>query len=66
MKRLLVVLLLAGAALFGATETELQRAYAKEFAFLKEQRMLPRSPQQRKRSARFRTMCWSKRRSPTA
>ncbi|MEJ2501370.1 MAG: MotA/TolQ/ExbB proton channel family protein [Campylobacterales bacterium] len=38
MKRLLVVLLLAGAALFGATETELQRAYAKEFAFLKEQK----------------------------
>jgi len=38
MKRLFLVLMLAGATLFGATETELQRAYAKEFAFLKAQK----------------------------
>jgi len=38
MKRFLLTMLLATAALFGATETELQRAYAKEFAFLKAQK----------------------------
>lgn len=38
MKRLVLVMILASAALFGATETELQRAYAKEFAFLKAQK----------------------------
>jgi len=38
MKRLIPVLLIAAMSLFGATETELQRAYAKEFAFLKAQK----------------------------
>lgn len=38
MKRLILTLIVASAALFGATETELQRAYAKEFAFLKAQK----------------------------
>ena len=38
MKRLIPMLLIAGMSLFGATETELQRAYAKEFAFLKAQK----------------------------
>lgn len=38
MKRLVILLVLASATLFGATESELQRAYAKEFAFLKAQK----------------------------
>jgi biopolymer transport protein ExbB len=38
MKRILLTLIVASVALFGATETELQRAYAKEFAFLKAQK----------------------------
>lgn len=38
MKRIILMMMIAGATLFGATETELQRAYAKEFAFLKAQK----------------------------
>jgi len=38
MKRIIAVLMIAALSLFGATETELQRAYAKEFAFLKAQK----------------------------
>ena len=38
MKRIILMMMIVGATLFGATETELQRAYAKEFAFLKAQK----------------------------
>ena len=38
MRKLLLVLLFAAATLFGATDTQLDRAYAKEFAFLKAQK----------------------------
>ena len=38
MKRILLAILMASVTLFAATETELQRAYAKEFAFLKAQK----------------------------
>jgi biopolymer transport protein ExbB len=38
MKRFMLTMLIAGVSLFGATDTELQRAYAKEFAFLKAQK----------------------------
>lgn len=40
MKKFLLIALLATTALFGATESELQRAYAKEFAFLKAQKRM--------------------------
>ncbi|MEN8146893.1 MAG: MotA/TolQ/ExbB proton channel family protein [Campylobacterota bacterium] len=38
MRKLLLVLLLATTTLFGATDTQLDRAYAKEFAFMKAQK----------------------------
>ena len=38
MKKILLVLLVASLSLFAATESELERAYAKEFAYLKAQK----------------------------
>lgn len=38
MKKILVVLFALSISLFAATETELERAYAKEFAYLKAQK----------------------------
>jgi len=40
MKKILVVLLALSLSLFAATETELERAYAKEFAYLKAQKQM--------------------------
>lgn len=40
MKKILVVLLALSLTLFAATETELERAYAKEFAYLKAQKQM--------------------------
>ena len=40
MKKILVVLLALSFTLFAATETELERAYAKEFAYLKAQKQM--------------------------
>jgi biopolymer transport protein ExbB len=40
MKKILLVLLVASISLFGATESELERAYAKEFAYLKAQKKM--------------------------
>jgi len=40
MKKILVVLIALSLSLFAATETELERAYAKEFAYLKAQKQM--------------------------
>lgn len=40
MKKILIVLLALSLSLFAATETELERAYAKEFAYLKAQKQM--------------------------
>jgi len=40
MKKILVVLMALSLSLFAATETELERAYAKEFAYLKAQKQM--------------------------
>ena len=40
MKKILLVLLVASLTLFAATESELERAYAKEFAYLKAQKKM--------------------------
>jgi len=40
MRKLLVAFIFAATALFGATDTQLERAYAKEFAYLKAQKSM--------------------------
>ena len=50
MKRLLLVLMLLSVTLFGATDTQLERAYAKEFAFMKAQKKMLTSRLERVKS----------------
>ncbi len=50
MKKLLLALMLLSATLFGATDTQLERAYAKEFAFMKAQKKMLTSRLERVKS----------------
>ncbi len=50
MKKLLLVLILLSATLFAATDTQLERAYAKEFAFMKAQKKMLTSRLERVKS----------------
>jgi len=50
MKKLLLAIMLLSATLFGATDTQLERAYAKEFAFMKAQKKMLTSRLERVKS----------------
>jgi len=50
MKKVLLVLILLSATLFGATQTQLERAYAKEFTFMKAQKKMLRNRLERVKS----------------